>query len=468
MFAEQSRQRRQQAMILDACLTVLAFVVAFSLRYAAGGPPSLLAHLALLPIILPVWVFLLVFFQAYRDPREASVPWILAATMKAVTCGMVLVLALVFLLKAHDVSRSIVLVFGAADAIALIGVRLVRIAHFRRALRRGELHRRVLIVGSGNRARRLAGVLCENPDWGIDIVGFLDSDAQLVGNRILDAEVIGTLDEISVVLKNQVIDEVVLAIPRDMLGKVVKVVKACEEEGVRIRLMADLFEVNVARMALDEFEDVPLLTLEPVALEEWKLFLKRAIDLGIILAAMPLLLPVMAVVALVIRLDSPGPVLFQQWRVGQHKRRFLLYKFRTMVDGSEQLQAGLEHLNEAEGPVFKIRNDPRITRVGGWLRRASLDELPQLWNVLRGDMSLVGPRPLPVRDVGLFDRGLQRRRFSVKPGLTGLWQVSGRSDLAFSEWLRLDLSYIDHWSLRLDLWLLARTIPAVLRRRGAA
>jgi len=231
--------------------------------------------------------------------------------------------------------------------------------------------------------------------------------------------------------------------------------------------MADLFEINVARMVLDEFEDVPLLTFEPVAQEEWKLLLKRAMDFGLTLTVMPLVLPLMAVIALAIELDSPGPVLFKQVRVGQSKRRFLLYKFRTMVEGSEELQAQLEHLNEAEGPIFKIKNDPRVTRVGRWLRRTSLDELPQLFNVLRGEMSLVGPRPLPVRDVSLFDRGIQRRRFSVKPGLTGSWQVSGRSDLGFSEWLRLDLWYIEHWSLGLDLRILVQTVPAVLRAHGA-
>jgi exopolysaccharide biosynthesis polyprenyl glycosylphosphotransferase len=220
-------------------------------------------------------------------------------------------------------------------------------------------------------------------------------------------------------------------------------------------------------MVLDEVDEVPLLTFEPVAQEEWKLLLKRAIDLGLTLAAMPVVLPLMAVVAGAIRLDSPGPVLFKQPRVGQNKRRFVLYKFRTMIEGSERLQGDLEHLNEAQGPIFKIANDPRVTRVGRILRRTSLDELPQLFNVLRGEMSLVGPRPMSLRDVSLFDRGVQRKRFSVRPGITCLWQVSGRSNLPFSKWLELDLWYIEHWSLLLDLKMLLRTIPAVLRGTGA-
>jgi lipopolysaccharide/colanic/teichoic acid biosynthesis glycosyltransferase len=175
----------------------------------------------------------------------------------------------------------------------------------------------------------------------------------------------------------------------------------------------------------------------------------------------------MAVIAVAIRLDSPGPIFFRQERVGLGKRRFRMLKFRTMVEGSDQLQAQLEHLNEAQGPVFKIANDPRITRVGRILRRTSLDEIPQLLQVIRGDMSLVGPRPLPLRDVNLFDQSIQRRRFSVRPGLTCLWQISGRSNLDFSKWLELDLLYIENWSLFFDLKILLRTIPAVFRRTGA-
>ena len=180
-----------------------------------------------------------------------------------------------------------------------------------------------------------------------------------------------------------------------------------------------------------------------------------------------LLLPLMAMIAAAIKVDSSGPVFFKQLRVGQNKRRFMLYKFRTMVDGSEHRQSEFEHLNEAEGPIFKIANDPRATRVGRFLRRTSLDELPQLLNVLRGEMGLVGPRPMSLRDVNLFDRGIQRKRFSVKPGITCLWQVSGRSRLPFAKWLELDLWYIEHWSLLLDVKILFRTIPAVLRGTGA-
>jgi exopolysaccharide biosynthesis polyprenyl glycosylphosphotransferase len=467
MYGYQSQQRRRVDMLVDACLTVVAFVAAYGLRSMLAGPPALLPHLALLPIIVPVWAFLLVFFRAYRSPGEASIVELSLATIRAIGGGLVLLLTLVFLLKVHEVSRAIVVSFGIFDGLALIGARVIRVLAFRRALELGEKHRRVLIVGTGNRAERLVDRLLQKSKVGIDIVGFLDSDPTIVGKSIRGSKVLGTLDEITSVLRDHVIDEVLLAIPRGMIGVVEKVVRACEEEGVKVRLMADLFEINVARMVLDEFDSVPLLTFEPVAQEEWKLVLKRAMDLGLTLAAMPVVLPILAAIAVAIKRDSPGPVFFKQVRVGQNKRRFLLYKFRTMVDGSEQRQSEVEHLNEAKGPIFKIANDPRVTRVGWFLRRTSLDELPQLFNVMRGELSLVGPRPMSVRDVNLFDRGIQRKRFSVKPGLTCLWQISGRSTLSFAKWLELDLRYIENWSLLLDLKILLRTIPAVLKGTGA-
>jgi exopolysaccharide biosynthesis polyprenyl glycosylphosphotransferase len=231
--------------------------------------------------------------------------------------------------------------------------------------------------------------------------------------------------------------------------------------------MADVFDVHAVRTRLVTLGTIPLLTLEPVAQEEWKLLVKRLMDVASVVLMVPLLLPLVGLIALAIKLDSPGPVFFAQDRVGLHKRRFRMLKFRTMVVGADQLLAQLEHLNEATGPIFKIANDPRITRVGRVLRRTSLDELPQLFHVLTGEMSLVGPRPMSLRDVDLFDQGIQRKRFSVKPGLTCLWQISGRSDLPFSKWLELDLAYIERWSLSLDIEILLKTMPAVLSGKGA-
>jgi exopolysaccharide biosynthesis polyprenyl glycosylphosphotransferase len=469
IFNEKSKRIRNITTTTDLLLTVLAFLLAYWIRgaFSKDNPANFLSHAALLPLVLAIWSFFLVYFGAYQSPRESSrfdYGW---AVVRAVATSLALLLTLLFIFKIQYVSRAIVIMFAFLDSLALFGIRLWVVWHFRRSLRDGNSYLQVLIIGTGNRAVRLAKALQQNSEWGLHIVGHLDTDKSLVGTRVSDAEVLGIVDDISSILKDHVIDEVILAIPRAMIPGVEKIAYACEEEGVRFRVMADVFDVQVARMELVEFAGLPLLTLHPVARDEWKDILKRMMDLVISVSSLPVLLPLTAAIAIAIRLDSPGPVFFIQQRVGLNKRLFPMFKFRTMVDGSDRMQKEFEHMNEAKGPIFKITNDPRITRVGGFLRRKSLDELPQIFNVIRGEMSLVGPRPMSIRDVDLFDKGIQRKRFSVKPGITCLWQVSGRSLLPFSKWLELDLYYITHWSLKLDLKILLKTIPVVVRGTGA-
>jgi exopolysaccharide biosynthesis polyprenyl glycosylphosphotransferase len=280
-----------------------------------------------------------------------------------------------------------------------------------------------------------------------------------------DLEVLAKLES---VLRHQSVDEVLISLPPRQYGALVeKIIRRCEDEGVIVRVRAELFQLRTAKAYADELEGMPVLTFRSGPTEDWRLLAKRLIDiLGstfLLLALAPLLL----VVAALIKWSSPGPIFFTQERIGFNKRRFDMLKFRTMVNGAEKQQDGLEELNEAKGPIFKIRNDPRITPIGRFLRRFSIDELPQLVNVLKGDMSLVGPRPLPVRDVERIDVASHKRRFSIKPGLTCLWQVNGRSDIGFDEWVRLDLQYIDQWSLGLDMLILLKTIPAVFKGPGA-
>jgi exopolysaccharide biosynthesis polyprenyl glycosylphosphotransferase len=469
MFDDRSEQLRRVTMLFDISVTALVFLASPWLRTFVldDEPVHFMSHAALLPFILFIWIFSLTFADAYRTPRTTSrltYTWIVT---RAVVIGLGALLAILFLLKVQYVSRAAVMIFAALDLLLLVGIRLGIVSYFHRSLRLGEHFRRVLIVGTGTRARRAAETLVQKSDWGLRIVGHLDPDPMRIGTRVLEASVLGSIGDISSVLKEHVIDEVILAIPRGMIPDVEKIARVCEEEGVTLSIMADVFDVRVARMRLVALGPIPLLTLESVAQEEWKLLVKRGMDLALAVAMLPFLLPIIGVIALAIRLDSPGPIFFTQERVGLHKRRFRMLKFRTMVDGAEKLQAKLEHLNEANGPIFKIARDPRITRVGRVLRRSSLDELPQVIHVLTGTMSLVGPRPMSLRDVDRFDQGIQRKRFSVKPGLTCLWQISGRSNLPFSQWIELDLAYIKHWSLGLDIRILFRTIPAVLTGKGA-
>jgi exopolysaccharide biosynthesis polyprenyl glycosylphosphotransferase len=468
MVEQQHLELRRTIMLADATLTVAAYLVACAVRFGFG-PESmdLLSHLGLILAIVPLWLLLLPAFGAYESPRMMSRLDYLWATTRAVTVGLAVIFSALFLFRVQHLSRVVIVLFAVLDVVALVAVRLRIIQYFRRSIERIENVRRVLIVGTGERARGLAEALLRQSEWGIHIIGHLDPDAGRVGTRVLGAPVLGTVDDITAILRDQVVDEVLIAIPRDMLGAVEKVAKACEEEGIKHCLMADVFDTKVARIHVARFGSIPVLSFEPVFQDDRGLLVKRVIDLAATLLMLPLFLPLIGVIAVAIKLDSPGPVFFRQNRVGYLKRRFRMIKFRTMVDGADKIQSQFEHLNEAAGPIFKIKNDPRITRVGLFLRRTSLDELPQIFNVIAGDMSLVGPRPMSLRDVELFDQSIQRKRFSVKPGITCLWQVSGRSLLPFSRWLELDLEYIDNWSLALDLRILVKTIPVVLKGTGA-
>ncbi len=255
---------------------------------------------------------------------------------------------------------------------------------------------------------------------------------------------------------------------KSLYAEAARIVSVCEEQGIIVRCLSNIFDHARGHSQVDELHGHAVVTVSSGARFGLATGVKRALDVCVSALLLLLLAPLAGVIMLAIRLTSPGPVYFAQERLGLNKRLFKMYKFRTMVAGAEVKQAELERLNEADGPVFKIRSDPRMTRLGRWLRKTSLHELPQLLNVLKADISLVGPRPLPVRDYERFGEDWHRRRFSVRPGMTCLWQVSGRSDTSFDRWMALDMKYIDTWSLGLDLRILAKTIPVVLSRSGAA
>ena len=324
--------------------------------------------------------------------------------------------------------------------------------------RHGRNLRNVVILGREQENAALAARLRVRGDLGYAVVEMLSIDGD--GNA-------GAAERLGQLLEAAPVDEVFVTLPLDShLPLIRDVVRRCEEQGITIRMLSSFSDLMVARAHLDEFDGRPVITIFSGPADSGWLAAKRMIDVVGASVALLLTAPLWLVIAVAIKLDSPGPVLFVQERVGLGGRRFRFYKFRTMVVDAEQRQAALEQLNEASGPVFKIREDPRITPLGRFLRHFSLDEIPQFLNVLVGDMSLVGPRPLPVRDVDRFDTRAHRRRFSVRPGITCLWQVGGRVP-EFNEWIRTDMEYIDNWSLALDLKILAKTIPVVLTGRGA-
>jgi exopolysaccharide biosynthesis polyprenyl glycosylphosphotransferase len=390
--------------------------------------------------------------------------------VKATTLGAGLVCIAAFLFRLVVVTPWFVAGFWSISSATLVASRLVARHLLSQVRVRGRNLREMLIVGTNPRAVLFAQKTAAKPALGYRILGFVDQAWAGWGEfRKAGYPLASDFDRFPRLLRERVVDEVVIALPmKSMYSRAARIAALCEEQGIVVRLLPDFFNLRLAQSKAEEFEDDAVITLSTGPPESWQHLLKRALDVAISLAAILALAPLGALTALLIKLTSPGPVFFAQERVGLNKRRFRLYKFRTMVADAAERQREIEHLNEARGPVFKIRNDPRLTRVGKFLRKTSIDELPQLFNVLRGDMSLVGPRPLPVRDYEGFDQDWQRRRFSVRPGITCLWQINGRSSIPFEKWMELDMEYIDHWSLGLDFKILAKTIPAVLKGAGAA
>jgi exopolysaccharide biosynthesis polyprenyl glycosylphosphotransferase len=306
----------------------------------------------------------------------------------------------------------------------------------------------------------------DHPDR-YEIVGFVDDAKSGREPHAHATPTVGNLDELEQILMREVIDEVVIALPvKSCYQEIQYAISVCERAGVQAKYGAHMFESTVASPRYNAEGDWAFVAMHVVP-DGYRLAIKRAIDIIGAAVGLIVLAPILLIVAIAVKITSPGPIIYAQDRCGHNKRPLRMYKFRSMLVGADQLQSTLEELNEASGPVFKIRHDPRITPVGRLLRKSSLDELPQLWNVLRGDMSLVGPRPLPWRDVRRIVRPSDMRRFSMRPGLTCLWQVQGRSNLDFQRWVELDLEYIDTWSLTLDLRILLKTIPAVVSGNGA-
>jgi exopolysaccharide biosynthesis polyprenyl glycosylphosphotransferase len=363
-----------------------------------------------------------------------------------------------------------VLLFALVSFSFIAGMRLLLRLNLRRLRQRGHNVKALLIVGGGSRSRRFADRIKRRLDLGYKLVGYVDSDPAFAHEPVAGAPWLGTVDDLPSILSREVIDEATIALPiKSHYTQIEFAIGILEEQGITTHLLSDLFPQKLSRSHTGDLDGVPIVSLHSVPPFSWRTEAKRLFDVLVGTALLLVLLPLLVVVAIAIKLDSAGPVFFVQDRFGLNKRRFRMVKFRTMHADAEARMQEIEHLNEKSGtPIFKIKNDPRITRIGRWLRKTSIDELPQLINVLFGEMSIVGPRPLSVRDALRMEVAWQRRRFSVKPGLTCLWQVSGRSNLSFEQWMELDLEYIDHWSLKLDASILLRTIPAIMSARGAS
>ena len=401
-------------------------------------------YLWILWIILPTWMFLLPAFRVYSEPSRTLLQQILQLS-KAILFAWLVMAAMLYFLGQDDPARLVVLLTLGINYVLLVSYRVVLV----RFKKYGALDvRNVAVIGTGPSAHEFAKRLEGHREWGLRLTGIFERS------------------EVRNVLESGGVDELIIVAERENLSEFTETFLQCEELGVTARVVLNFFPHSISRMELHEFDGFPLLSFSTTPTNEALMLVRRIMDIVIAGLAFVIFLPFMVLTAILIKLTSPGPVFFKQERCGLNGRLFRMYKFRSMIDNTEQLRFELETLNEMDGPVFKSSRDPRITLIGKFIRRFSIDEFPQLYNVLKGEMSLVGPRPPLPQEVSKYQRW-QRRRLSMKPGLTCLWQISGRNEVSFEDWMKLDLTYIDNWSLLLDLKILLKTVPVVLLGKGA-
>jgi exopolysaccharide biosynthesis polyprenyl glycosylphosphotransferase len=416
------------------------------------------------------WHIIFSAFGLYRSRRISEQGEELLEILKA-TSAATLVLGLVAVtFRVQMITLSFVALFWTMSTLFLSIGRLLMRELLARLRRHGRNLRHVLIVGTNPRAVEFARTIELRSELGYQLIGY--ADEEWIGNQDFEKNgqlIVTDLGHFSEFLRERIIDEVVIALPmKSFYSKAACIVGECQKQGVIVRALTNIFDYREGYVDPAEIGPTHIATYSTSLFEGWPLVFKRLLDLVASATLLVLLTPLFLLVAILVKFDSSGPAFFVQERVGLNKRKFQMYKFRTMNANAEGEQSSLEGQNEASGPVFKINNDPRITRLGKYLRKTSIDETPQLLNVLKGDMSIVGPRPLPIRDYQGFEQDWLRRRFSVRPGITCLWQIQGRSSVSFQEWMRLDLHYIDNWSFWLDVKVIAKTIPAVLKGVGAA
>jgi exopolysaccharide biosynthesis polyprenyl glycosylphosphotransferase len=428
-----------------------------------------LQNVAIFLGFIVAWRITFSLFQLYRSHRLSSIYQEALDITKATFAGTAILLVGAYLFNIRLVTTGFIVFFWGVATTSTIISRLLLRTILRQLRIHGRNLRNVIIVGANSRALGYAKILQSRPDLGYTVKGFVDNEDRSEEAEKAGYALLANLEGFPDFLRHSVVDEVVIALPmKSLYQQAARIAALCEEQGVTTRFLTDLFNTKIGKARAEHIGDQAVTTITTGGMEGLARAIKRLLDVLVACVALILLSPFFLMVTVLIKATSSGPVFFIQRRVGVNKRLFKLYKFRTMVVDAEKQISELEHLNEVKGPAFKIKHDPRINPIGRFLRKMSIDELPQLLNVLKGDMSLVGPRPLPIRDYNGFDEDWHRRRFSVRPGITCLWQINGRSNVSFDHWMALDMEYIDRWSLWLDFKILIQTIPAVLKGSGAA
>jgi exopolysaccharide biosynthesis polyprenyl glycosylphosphotransferase len=469
MFGRQ-RKARVLFALSDIVLAAIAFEAAYQSRavlhlerlFFLTVPEKALV----LGFSLLAWVTIGLWLEIYEKLDSGHPRVILRDSARQCAYGAICLVLFEYLLRL-DLSRFFVGLFACYAFVLLLVFRLTAGRLVGVIRREFAAPHYVMVVGTGERARRMGAALERSADYGVRLRGFLDERVEAPETEVALGSLyrVRPISDLPSILRQHVVDEIVFAVESESLAALEEWFLLCDEEGVRTRIAVDFFPHVNSTVSLDRFGTTPMLTFSAAPYDEIRLLVKRVIDVALAAAGLIVLAPFMGAIAVLIRITSPGPAIFKQVRCGLNGRRFLFYKFRSMVENAEEMKPALAHLSTRE-TAFKIPDDPRLTFVGRYLRKFSVDEWPQLWNVLRGDMSLVGPRPAIPSEVDQYQRW-QRRRLRMRPGLTCLWAVSGRDAVDFETWMKMDMQYIDNWSLALDWKILLRTIPRVLSGRGA-
>jgi exopolysaccharide biosynthesis polyprenyl glycosylphosphotransferase len=467
---------RRIAQAADALTTAFSFVLAYLVwnRLRIVFPAAFgnqidfaVGHMWLVAGISVASVVILSKMNAYAYQRFTSLRNEIKMVLKTGLIGTLLVFAAIFVLRMGYIARTYVFIFFISNVICLMLEKVLMFKVAKKIRERGRNRKKVIVVGNGVMAYGFVGIAEANLGWGLDIIGIvtLPNGTEHL-KEVHGKPVLGRASEIENVLHKYQVDEVMICASANELDQVEAVLDVCEREGVQVRLNSDFFVRLAKKVSMDNIYGLPIISFVNVPDDEWALYAKRTLDFLVALIALVILAPAFLLIALLIKLTSPGPIVYRWNVVGFNKKPFTSWKFRTMVVNADELKEQLVDRNEMSGPVFKIKDDPRITPIGKILRKYSLDELPQLLSALKGDMSLVGPRPAGPHELTRYE-SWQRRKLSMKPGITCLWQASGRNNISdFTEWCMLDLQYIDNWSLWLDFKILVRTAASVIRGTG--
>ena len=456
--------------IFDIAIIIFSFYIAYSIRFGLAELKIFdfkLEFVIFFTSYIIVWLFLSFKFGLYISQRRTDFRDESIDVIKTTALTLFVAVIPAFYIREFPLSRLFLLYFWPIQTVLLILFRLILRASLKYIRRRGYNYRQVLIIGRNPRSEKIVQKIDQTPEYGLRILGFIDDETNNCQYQNKDNyHLMGNLNDFEKIMRQEVVDEVFITLPlKSYYSKIEEIVDICEKSGIEVEIPADIFDIKFAKTTIQKYDEMNVIDYYTSPEMNWKLIVKRLIDIVISFFTLIFLTPLFLLVGALIKIKSRGPVFFKQKRIGYNGRYFTLLKFRTMVENAENLKKSLLDKNELDGPVFKIKDDPRIIKIGHFLRKFSMDELPQLINVLIGDMSLVGPRP-PTPDEVTKYKLTDRRRLSMRPGITCIWQVNGRNKVSFDEWMELDRLYIDNWSPWLDTKILLQTIVVVIKGSG--